>query len=125
MLPASAKSKGRELQNKVCALLRASSPDLQDRDIKSTAMGANGVDIQLSSRAVSEFPLAIECKNIAAFAGYVFYDQACSNAGSEIPAVVVKANGRDPLIMLSFEDFVDMLITARESHAPYQGVVNE
>jgi hypothetical protein len=118
MLPSSAKAKGRDLQNKVCALLRASNPSLSERDIKSTSMGVNGADIQLSSLGFQEFPLAFECKNIAAFAGYKFYEQAQKHAKEGgIPAVVVKGNGKDPLVMLSLEDFVDLITYARESHS--------
>lgn len=114
MTPSSAKAKGRRLQQDVAlALVAASSPELEPRDCQSTSMGAGGVDVKLSAAAFSQYPFSIECKNVAAFTGYRYWDQAAEHTEDGIPLVVVKANLRDPLVMLTLEDFLDILSAAK------------
>lgn len=117
MTPSSAKAKGRTLQKAVVSLLLAIFTRLTPRDVESTAMGQNGADVKLSQAGFEAFPFAIECKNIASFAGYGYYDQACehSSRSGGIPLVVVKANNRDPLVIMSLEDFTDLISTTEEA----------
>lgn len=114
MKPSSAKSKGRNLQKAVVELILNSYPELNQRDVQSTPMGANGADVKLSSVAFSALPFAIECKNIATFHGYSFMDQAEEHSRREggIPVAVVKANSRDPLVIMSLEDLLSLLTAA-------------
>ena len=63
MSPRSAKAKGRKLQQWVVEKLLSLMTNLTNLDIKSTPMGVNGVDVQLSSLAQKFFPYDIECKN--------------------------------------------------------------
>ena len=63
MSPRSAKAKGRKLQTWVVDKILALFPSLSSLDVKSTPMGVNGVDVQLSSLAQKFFPYDIECKN--------------------------------------------------------------
>jgi hypothetical protein len=72
-------------------------------------MGAQGEDIRLSPKARERFPFSIECKNIAAFAGYKFYEQAVENSGEHIPIVVVKANRQQPLVLMDAEEFIRIM----------------
>lgn len=107
MRPQSAKAKGRRLQQWVRDLiLHISHGDLLQDDVRSTSMGAGGEDVLLSPAARSLFPVSIECKNLAKFAGYTLYDQAVANCpdGAE-PIVVVKANQRSPLVLVDAEYF--------------------
>ena len=101
MKPSSAKAKGRKLQQWVRDHLLSLAEHLEPDDIRSTSMGAGGEDVQLSPAARRLFPVSIECKNLARFAGYTLYDQAVANCpkGAE-PLVVVKANNRSPLVMV-------------------------
>ena len=70
-------------------------------------MGASGVDIQLSPAAQKLFPWAIENKSYAKIAVYNFYEQATANATNKLrPLVVLKANGKPPLALLSLDDFM-------------------
>lgn len=64
----------------------------------------------LSPKARKTFPVAIECKNIAKFAGYKYYDQSKANAkdGQE-PIAVVKANLKKPLVLVDMEYFFKLL----------------
>jgi hypothetical protein len=48
---ASAKSKGRKLQQTVRDAVLAQYPDLTEDDVRSCPMGSNGEDIQLSTAA--------------------------------------------------------------------------
>ena len=110
MKPQSAKAKGRNLQKYVVQKLLNLSPDLETDDITSRSMGANGEDVLLSPAARKVFPISIECKSIAKFAGYTFLDQAVENApeGSE-PIAVVKANRRNPVVLVDAEYFFDLV----------------
>jgi hypothetical protein len=84
---------------------------LEQDDVKSTSMGAGGEDVQLSPRARELFNYALECKSKAAFIGYGYYDQARSHAKGtkRIPLVVVKANHRNPLVILDLDNFLELL----------------
>lgn len=106
MKPSSAKAKGRKLQQWVRDLILSIHKGLEQDDVRSTSMGAGGEDIQLSPAARKLVPLSIECKSIARFAGYKFYDQAKENCPKKAePIVVVKADRRDPLVMVDAKWF--------------------
>lgn len=82
-------------------------PELEKDDVRSTSMGASGIDVLLSPAANKRFPWAVECKSHARMAVYSFYEQAESNATESLrPLVVLKANHKQPLVVLSFNDFM-------------------
>lgn len=118
MKTSSAKAKGRDLQKAVVRIIRETFPWLTERDVQSTSMGSNGADVKLSEAAFKEVPFAIECKNIAAFVGYTYLDQAEDHADAEggIPLAVVKANGRSPVVILDLEYFMEILQHTERSH---------
>ena len=64
MKPASAKQKGRLLQQAVVTAVLERFPGLTAADVRSTPMGVRGVDVQLSARAKQAFPYSIECKSV-------------------------------------------------------------
>lgn len=73
-------------------------------------MGQTGSDIQLSPRAREFHPFSYECKSLASFAGYKYYDQATAGAATgTTPAVVLRCNRRRPMIMMDYEDFMRLL----------------
>ena len=86
-------------------------PELTEDDVRSTGMGQQGTDIQLSQFGWERFPFGVECKNIARFVGYTFYDQSVQNTTGDkrIPIAVVKANRRNPLVLISLEDFLKVV----------------
>lgn len=98
---ASLKAKGRRLQQWVRDTLLANHPTLEADDIKSTAMGQNGEDVQLSPAARKLIPFSIECKSRKAVAVYPWYDQAVVNTpkGCE-PLLVIKGDHKKPLVVL-------------------------
>ncbi len=70
MKPSSAKQKGRALQQFVAKQLlniaRLVDPetDINEDDIRSTPMGVNGPDVQLSTAARKLVNYDVECKNV-------------------------------------------------------------
>ncbi len=113
MKAASAKSKGRNLQqwvrDKILSVL-----DLEPDDVRSTSMGAMGEDILLSPKARAKFPFSIECKSHKRFALYNHYEQATSNCpdGSE-PLLIIKANHKKPLAIVDAEWFIERINNER------------
>ena len=104
----SCKAKGRNLQKFVASRIRELF-GLPEEDVKSTSMGAGGMDVQLSAKARESFPYAVECKSHARMAIYNLYDQAKANSGELKPLLVVKANRRQPLVVLDWSDFEELL----------------
>ena len=118
MKPSSAKAKGRWLQQYVRDSIISTFSGLTLRDVESTSMGAGGVDVKLSEAAFQRFPFTIECKNVAAFQGYTYLDQAVrhTNKSGGLPIAVVKANDKQPVVILTFSDFMSLLQTKEESN---------
>lgn len=109
MKPASAKAKGRNLQQRVRDSILVKYPDLEPGDVRSTGMGQSGNDIQLSPAAQKKFPFGIECKNIASFSGYKFLKQAEDGKDKDmIPIAVVKANHKQPMVLMYLDDFMEV-----------------
>jgi hypothetical protein len=110
MKPHSAKAKGRRLQqyvrDKVVEVLNL-SPD----DVFSRSMGAFGTDVYCSPVGQAKFPFAVECKNQETFSIYKAWDQAVENGLKTglNPVIVYKKNGRDPLVILDFNLFLNMV----------------
>lgn len=106
MKTSSAKAKGRRLQQHVAQRLRAVY-QLPEEDVRSTSMGTQGCDIQLSAAALARIPFAIECKNVEALNVWKAFEQARENARSAAsPMLVISRNRTEPLVVLDFEDFL-------------------
>lgn len=105
----SAKAKGRKLQQHVRdAVIKAFKEyGVEPDDVKSTAMGQGGADVQLSPFARTFFPYSVECKSHKSMAIYNVYAQAEANTerGTE-PLVVVKVNNRKPLAVVDFDHYM-------------------
>lgn len=107
--PQSAKAKGRRLQQEVARIMLKLDPDLHPDDIVSRSMGASGEDIMLSPAARMTYPVSIECKSKAKFAGYTIMDQAKANCPKDMePVAVVKADRRKPLVMVDAEHYFEL-----------------
>lgn len=95
------------LQQQVRDRILETFPNLEEDDVKSQSMGAFGMDVLLSPAAQRCFPWAVECKSRAAIAVYSFYEQAVANKTDKLnPLVVMKANRKQPLVLLSLDDFM-------------------
>ena len=110
MRTSSAKAKGRKLQQIVRDGILELHPELTRDDVRSTSMGATGVDVQLSAAAKRLFPWSVECKSRSSMAVYDLYLQARENTEEATkPLLVVKQNHSEPLAILSLEDFLCLL----------------
>jgi hypothetical protein len=107
MKPQSAKSKGRNGQKAVRDMLLASAPNLTENDIRSTSMGASGVDILMSEAALRIYPFAIEVKCQESLNIWKALEQAEENkSGSLTPILCFKRNRTEMYVALKFEDFL-------------------
>lgn len=108
MKTSSAKNKGRKLQQWVRdKMLKAAN--LEPDDIFSRSMGAGGTDIMLSTKGLSVYPWAIECKNSERINVWSAYKQACShkNYPDQEPVLIIKCNNHRPLAVVDAEYFID------------------
>lgn len=114
MKTSSAKAKGRKLQQHVRDVLLEAFPTLEPDDVKSTSMGSQGEDVQLSPAARRLMPIAIETKARSSIAACRFFEQAQEHAkavkgGKAQPVVVMKEDRKQPVVMVSLEFFVELL----------------
>lgn len=85
--------------------------NLSSEDVRCTIGQEGGADIKLSAKARTKFPFAIECKRRASFDTlYGFYDQASKNSdGKLIPLVIIRADRKEPLVILNLDYFLTMV----------------
>lgn len=108
MKTATGKAKGRRLQQWTRDLLLKLHPSLEEDDIKSTAMGQGGEDVQLSPAARRLIPYTIECKSRKAVSVYPWFEQAmANNPKSYVPVLVVKQDRKKPLVVVDAEWFFE------------------
>jgi len=101
----SAKAKGRRLQQWVRDKL-IEELQVHPEDIESRSMGAGGEDLIMARAAREKFPYSIECKNVEKLNVWDAYTQASENSGDYEPIVVMKKNGKKPLVVVDAEYFV-------------------
>lgn len=123
MKTSSAKAKGRKLQQLVRDKLLDTFKELQADDVRSTSMGAQGEDVQLSPKARDVFPFTIEAKSRRRIAVYRYYEQAQEHIEkaklSTNPLVVIKENGKDPLVLVDMNLFINMAFDVNEHWKNY------
>lgn len=115
MKPASAKAKGRRLQQAVAKMIADAFPGLEPDDVRSAIMGETGTDIKLSPAARRRFPFAVECKAQERLDLRGAFDQAAKNAGELTPIVVHKRNRGEILCTLTFADLLRALCDSQQS----------
>jgi len=108
--PQSAKAKGRKLQQQIRDMILEIFKDkLEPDDVKSTAMGQQGEDIQLSPHARKSLPFQIECKNKKEVAVINWLEQQAASHGNHIPIVVAKQNHSKPVVVIDAETFFKLM----------------
>ncbi len=108
MKTASAKNKGRRLQQYVRDLIKAKF-GLSEDDVRSTSMGAGGTDILLSSWGKELFPFSVECKNQESINIWSAWEQANANRDNNTEALLVaKRNGQEPFVVVDLQVFMNM-----------------
>jgi hypothetical protein len=105
--PSSAKNKGRVLQKWVRDKL-IEALDIHPEDIESRSMGAGGEDLIMARAARQKFPHSIECKNVEKLNIWDAYEQAAANCGEYEPIVVMKKNGKKPLVVVDAEYYIQL-----------------
>jgi len=112
MITASAKSKGRRLQQYVRdSILTLFQEELTPADVSSNPMGCAGCDVVLSTRARELFPYAVECKNCESWTIPAWWVQTTANANKEglKPALVISKNRQEPLVILRYTDYLELI----------------
>lgn len=104
----SKKAKGRGLQKWVQHLI-CDNFNLSTEDVRSTAMGQAGEDIQFSTAARDKFPFSIECKAVEKLNLYDAYRQAQENCHGYEPIVIHKRNRNKPLVTLDAKAFIRLM----------------
>lgn len=107
--PASAKAKGRRLQQQLAQdVTRAFG--LEAGDVLSRSSGATGTDLILSPAAAKVFPFAVEAKNQERVNVWQAWNQASANGtGTSTTIVVISRNGiATPLAILAWDDFLTL-----------------
>lgn len=113
MRPASAKAKGRRLQQQLRDdVLHAF--DLAQDEVRSTSMGAGGEDLLLSAAARAKLRhLSIEAKNQERLALWTALAQAARNAPAGCtPCVIVKKNRAAPQAVVPWAWLLETLVVA-------------
>jgi hypothetical protein len=102
--------KGKKLQNYVQSLVLKTFPHLKKKDVNVAGNGVNGPDIILSTVAKKLCPYLFETKNQNKMKTiYDFYNQAHKNAGPLEPAVIMKMNAREPLVVIDVKHFFKLI----------------
>lgn len=116
MKPASAKQKGRKLQQQASQDIRATH-NLPDPDAVSTSMGKTGIDIQLSSAAREVFPYAAECKCVESLNVWEALKQAEANAEAEKlnPLLIFTRNRTETYATIRWDHFLELTKIAVEA----------
>lgn len=112
MKTASAKSKGRLLQQRFRDEILKSFPYLGAGDVRSCPMGSQGEDIQLSPLAREIIPFDIEAKARAAISVYKWLEQR--KKGKYPPLVYARMDRKNPICILYAADLLELL--ERASH---------
>jgi hypothetical protein len=109
MKPASAKAKGRALQNWIVEQLQKTFYTLDPDDIKPAIMGESGADIKLSPAARKEIPYKFEAKNQERVNVWAAYEQAQGHKGSGTAVVIIKKNHHSPLAIIDAKYFFNLM----------------
>lgn len=107
---ASRKAKGRNLQNDIKNRILETFKELTPDDVRSTPMGVNGADIQLSARGKELFPHSVEAKNSEKLNVYQAWEQANTNIddGTQ-PLLIIKKNRKQPLAIIDLDYFFKLI----------------
>jgi hypothetical protein len=114
---ASAKAKGRSLQNWACQKISEllGIPWGKDELIASREMGQSGTDVRLVGEAKERFPFSVECKCQETWAIPAWIKQAKGNQvkGTDW-LLIVKKNRMTPIVIMDAERFFELLKDSKE-----------
>ena len=101
--------KGRKLQNLVRNKLLKTFPHLKETDIQVARTGENGPDIKLSRIARRLIPYQWEIKSQQRMKTIYSWHRQASKKTNLDGAVVMKSNGKDPLVVINLDLFLDLI----------------
>lgn len=123
MPTSSCKAKGRRHQQWVATELKKEFPHLEGNDIRSLSMGCAGDDLILSPAALKVVPYNFEMKNVENFQVWATlaqvnkrYQQSQLEGSQTLPCVVVKRNRTDPVVIIPFGHFCNLMYMAQTSN---------
>ena len=106
----SKKRKSALLQNLVRDKILKTFPHLKKKDVLTASTGQNGPDIILSKVGAKLVGCNFEVKNQQKMKTvYDWYKQASKGNHSLKPVVVCKMNTREPLVIIGFNDFFELI----------------
>lgn len=107
---AAKKQKGRNFQQYIRDIIIETFDILEPDDVRSTSMGAGGVDLQLSPLAKRCFSWSVEAKAQETVSLFKWWEQANANIlPNTKPLLVVKKSRIKPLAILDFNDFMNLV----------------
>lgn len=112
MKTASAKAKGRRLQQWVCRQIAKVTGMEQGKDcpIESRPMGQSGVDVRLEKAALKKFPFSVECKNQQSWSVHQWIEQAKSNCLPNTDwLIVAKRNRAKEVVIMDARAFFRLI----------------
>ena len=101
--------KGRKLQNLVRNKLLKTFPHLKDCDVEVARTGENGPDVKLSRIAKRLIPYQFETKAQQRMKTIYSWHRQASKKTNLDGAVVMKSNGKDPLVVINLDLFLDLI----------------
>lgn len=105
----SAKQKGRRFQAEIAKELQEHF-SMEEMDFMSTPSSVTGEDILMSDRAKKAFPYCCELKNQETWSIPQWWKQTLANTEEgRKPLLVIKKNHMEPLVVLRWSDFKDLL----------------
>ena len=125
MLTKSGKAKGRRFQNYIRDMMLMRAPSLTKDDVRSTPMGVNGPDIQLSTEGKLVYPWDVEVKNQERINIWKAWQQVESRVkdemdGGEAPILFIKRNNTRPLVVMLADDFFGLRVKIGEENEVHE-----
>lgn len=120
MTPKSAKAKGRRLQQEVRDRL-IEKLDLDPELVHMTLMGESGVDVWVAGTTLRDpHHVGIECKCQESLSVWASWKQCLENALKigRRPALVIKRNNTEALVVISLNDWLNLLAVAKDYVTP-------
>ena len=106
----SKRRKSAALQNHVRDMILKSFPHLKPADVVTANHGQTGPDVVLSKVARKLVGVNFECKNQNKMKTvYDWYKQSSKGSNKLMPSVVMKMNTRSPLVVITLDDFMDLI----------------
>jgi hypothetical protein len=105
----SSKAKGRLGQQEIRDTILKTFPELEPDDVRSTAMGQSGEDIQLSPKARKILPLSIEVKRRKSLATVYDWVEQAKQGGQYEPVVFFRGDRKDWVVMIGLDHYMELV----------------